>query len=134
MKSTAIAVALLGALVLAGCSTTQVTSVAMGDEKRVCIIDNPRVRGDFAGAYRRALEGRGFQVEVLPESAEISACPVTSRFTGNYYWDLIVYLKYAEIQVYRDGKAAGRAVYNAEASRSTPESTIRSMVDELFKN
>ena len=128
-----IAIALFGAVALTGCSTMEATSAAMGDEKRVCIIDNPRVRGDFAGAYRRALEERGFQVEVLPESADISACPVTTRYTGNYYWDLIVYLRYAEMQVYRDGKPAGRVVYNAQASRSSPESTISSMVDELFK-
>jgi len=126
------AMVLMGALALGACARMQVTSVAL-EEKRVCIIENPRVKFDFIGAYRRALEERGFAVEVLPETASLTACPVTSRYIGYYRWDLVMYLASGEIQVFRGGQPAGRAVYTARSSRTSAEIVIRDMVAEIFK-
>lgn len=130
----AILIASLVALALSACATRQVNPVYMQEEKRVCIIENPRVLHDFLGAYRRTLEGRGFQVEVFPETANASVCPVTTMYTANWRWDMVLYLAYAELRVYKDGKPAGRAIHNARGSRFiTAEGKIQEMVDELYK-
>jgi hypothetical protein len=121
---------------LSGCSTAtkQVNPVAAGEVKRICIIENPRVSFDFLGVYRKTLEGRGVQVEVLPSFAGVSACPVTSRYTANYRWDLVMYLSYAEITVYREGQPAGRAMFSAGTDRFFATDTkIKELIDELFK-
>lgn len=125
--------ALVAALALSACATKQVSPVAMLEVKRICIIENPRVKFDFLGAYRRALEERGFQVEVFPEPAPLSVCPVISRYTANWRWDLVLYLAYAELRVYNNQQPAGRAVFNARSSRFiTTEGKIKELVDELF--
>jgi hypothetical protein len=125
---------LLAALAAAACSTKQVTPVAMGDEKRICIIENPKVRFDVLNTYREALEKRGFQVQVLAPSTSPSGCPVTTTYTGLWRLDFpLVYLAYAELRVYRDGRPTGRAVYNARASRNSAEGPINELVDDLFK-
>src|SRR5688572_2694108 len=65
---------------LFGCSTKQVTPVAKLDEKRVCIVQSAGSgAGNFAEAYRKALEERGYHAEVFMETAQPSICPVTTR-------------------------------------------------------
>jgi hypothetical protein len=126
--------ALAAALAACACASTRVTPVDMQGVTRVCIIENPRVKFDFLGAYRRALEERGFQVEVHPETTRLSVCPVTSRYTANWRWDLVLYLAYAELRVYRDARPAGRAIFNARSSRLiAAEATINDLVDGLFR-
>lgn len=124
---------LVAVLTLGGCATKQVTRAALPDTKRLCIIENPRVKFDFLGAYRKALEERGFEVVVYPETRDVTACPVTTMYTAHWRWDLALYLAYAEMQVYSGGQRAGRAVFNARNSRFiNAESTVKEMVDELF--
>lgn len=125
--------ALCAGLALGGCSTKQVTPVAMPEEKRICIIENPKVIHDFKGAYQRALEERGFQVEVFPDATPLSVCRMTTRYTANWRWDLTLYLAYAELRVYNAGQPAGRAVFHGRSSRFfTTEGKIKELVDELF--
>jgi hypothetical protein len=118
---------------LGACATKQVSPVAMQDEKRICIVENPKVLHDFLGAYRRALEARGFQVDVIAPASELSACPVTTTYVGFWRWDLVLYLAHAELQVYKGGQPAGRAVYDAHGSRLGAEGKINDLVDDLFK-
>lgn len=124
---------LIAALALAGCASKQVSRVDTRGETRVCIIENPRVLHDFLGAYRRALEERGFTVEVLPETARPTACPITTMYTAHWRWDLVLYLASADLRVYRDGVQAGRAVHAARQSRFfAAEDKIKELVNELF--
>ena len=125
--------ALFPVLALGACSTKQVSPVAMHEEKRICIIENPKVLHDFLGAYRRALEERGFQVEVVAPASPPSTCPVTTTYVGFWRWDLFLYLAYAELRVYKGGQPAGRAVYNARSSRTGAEGTINDLTNDLFK-
>jgi len=122
------------ALLLCACSTTQVTPVTELQAKRVCIIENGRVGANFAEAYRKALEDRGYQAEVFMETARPSICPVTTRYTAGWAWDgPIRYLTYAELRVYSGTKEIGRAQFNARSSRFiSAENEIREMVDALY--
>ena len=126
---------LMAVVALGGCATKQVNPVELRGEKRICVIENPRVMHDFLGAYRRALEERGFAVEVLPETARVDACPLTTAYTGQWRWDMVLYLAYAEMRVYRDGQQVGRAVHAARSSRFiSAEGKIREMANDLFKS
>lgn len=123
------------ALGLGACATKQVSPVGGAIEvKRICVIENPRVRLDFLVSYKKALEERGLHVEVFPETAHLSICPVTTQYTANWRWDMVLFLAYADLQIYNDGRTAGRAVFDARGSRFiSAEGKIKEMVDDLFK-
>jgi hypothetical protein len=106
--------------------------------REICIIDNPKVREGFLEAYRRALDHKGFQTRVLDKSATPDECPLTSTYTANWRWDLALYLAFANITVYADGRKVGRAVYDSLGGGGNPakfinaEKKIQELVDQLF--
>jgi len=128
--------AMAAMLLLSACSTKNVTPVAGLDVKRICIIESPAGvgAGTFAEAYKKALEDRGYEVEVFPETARSSICPVTSRYAARWSWDgPIRYLAYAELRVYRGSETIGRARFDARNSRFiSAEHEVKEMVDALF--
>ena len=128
-----ILVALVAAGVLAGCASSQVSPVAKLEAKRICVIENSKVRGDFITAYRKALMDRGFEIQMLPETAQLDACPVTSRYVAYFWWDMVFYMRNAQIDVYTDAKPAGRATFEAGGSRFfSTEEKVKELVTQLF--
>lgn len=100
---------------------------------RICIIENPRVRSDFLDAYKAALSSRGYEVEVVKETPQVSQCPLTTRYVAYWAWDMVLYMRQAELRVYRDGKPAGRAVFQARSSRFIDtEAKVKELVDQLL--
>jgi hypothetical protein len=131
---------LAGVLLLLGaCAIHQkVDPVPRMNAREICIIDNPKVREGFLEAYRRALDHKGFQTRVLDKSATPDECPLTSTYTANWRWDLALYLAFANITVYADGRKVGRAVYDSLGGGGNPakfinaEKKIQELVDQLF--
>ena len=88
--------------------------------------------------FKKALEGRGFAVNILPVNSALRACPVTVTYTANWRWDLAMYMAYAEIKVFNNGQPAGEAVYdslNGGANMSKfikGEDKIVELVSQLF--
>jgi hypothetical protein len=134
-----IAVLAACALSLSGCAIHQnVRPVEMFAEKQVCLIEDTRVRQGFVESYKRALEHKGYLVRRLPAAASIVDCPVTSTYTATWRWDLALYMSYAEIKVYKNGKAIGEAKYDAQqAGMNTgkwidADKKIVELVNQLF--
>ena len=101
--------------------------------KKICVVENPRVQKDFLDAYTKALSERGYEVQVFPKTPPTSQCPLTSRYTATWAWDLVFYMAYAELRVYRDGNPAGRAEFRARGSRLIDtESKVKELVDQLL--
>lgn len=134
MKS--VVLALTAVLALCACATSRVAPVRSAAkepaQKRICVIENPRVKPEFLESYRTALADRGYDVQVL-RKAPPSECPLTSRYTANWAWDLVFYLSYVELRVYRDGEQVGRAEFRARGSRFIDEqSKVKELVDQLL--
>jgi hypothetical protein len=128
-----VAAACVAVLVLGGCARHQVAPVAKLEGNQICIIENPRVRADFVEAYRKALGNRGFQTSMVPSTSALNVCPVTSKYVAYWAWDIVLYMQSARLDVYRDGRPAGRAMYNARSSRLVnTEDKIQELVDQLF--
>ena len=101
--------------------------------KKICVVENPRVQKEFLEAYTKALGERGYQVQVFPKTPPASQCPLTSRYTATWAWDMVPYMAYAELRVYRDGNPAGRAEFRARGSRFIDaESKVKELVDQLL--
>ena len=135
---TSIFVLLLG--VVNGCSIRQTVKPVelTGQSMEICILKNEKVRQGFLDAYTDALKAKSVQVRTLGESASLNECTITSTYTANWAWDLAMYMKYAEIKVYRSASLVGEAVYDATWGGGrldkfiNAETKIRELVDELF--
>jgi hypothetical protein len=135
---TAIFVLLSG--VMNGCSIRQtVKSVELsGQPMEICIIKNEKIRPGFLEAYTDALKAKSVQVRTLGDGASLNECTITSTYTAHWGWDLAMYMKYAEIKVYRSPALIGLAVYDATWGGGRPdkfinaENKIRELVDQLF--
>ena len=134
--------AVLVTLLLVACSTTRVKPVApqvigsAASVDRICIVENPRVAvKEFVNTYQSALEQRGYKVEVIRDrkAYSLAMCPYLSEYTAFYAWDMVFYLSYAELTIYKDGKVAGSAVYRARSSRLvSDEEAVTRLVKELL--
>ncbi len=143
MKTSLIAAFLLFYLLLLGCSVkytaNSVTNLNISS-KEICIIEDTSVREPFLAVYRNALGKKGFVVRTLSPGSDIASCPLTSTYTGEWSWDFVSYMSYAEIFVYRDGILAGNALYKAPCCGwaltfkiyEKTDTKIAKMVDQLF--
>lgn len=106
--------------------------------REICVVRNADVRENFLTAYRNALEDKGFAPRVLETTAGISSCPLSSRYTANWRWDLALYMAYAKITVYENGSEVGSAVYDSLGGGGNlakfidAEAKIKELVDQLF--
>jgi hypothetical protein len=118
---------------LGGCASDrlQVRPVALQDVKRICVIENPRVREEFLDLYRQALVARGYQVDVVPSVSPLGVCPVTSKYVAYWSWDVLPYMARAQIDVYRDGLPAGQGTIAGKYSAT--EEKIRKLVHDLYR-
>jgi hypothetical protein len=107
-------------------------------EKEVCIIENPIVKPGFIDAYKRSLNKKGFQVRQLPSSASIVECKITSTYSATWRWDLALYMAFAEIKVYSDGKPIGEVKYDSQRGGANMgkfidvDKKIEELVNQLF--
>jgi len=114
MKKTSVALLALLLLGLGGCAIRQnVKPTEQFAEKQICLVDNPKVKNGFIESYRKVLVQKGYEVRMLPPSASLMECPITSTYTANWRWDLAMYMSYAEIKVYVQAKPSGEAIYDA---------------------
>jgi hypothetical protein len=127
------------AVLLPACAITQtVQPVADVGIESVCIVQNPAVRPGFLETYLNVMARKGYRVTQLPPGASTGSCEVVSTYVGLWSWDLALYLSFAEITVYRQGKQAGQAQYDSRQGSANMgkfvkgEEKIGELVDKLF--
>lgn len=138
MRPTALAAAALAAGI-SGCTITQsVDPVAAEGIERVCLRTNPDVlMGGFEPALVDMIERRGIPVEVYRELPE-EGCPTIVVYTANWRWDLAMYLHYARIEVWHEGRPVGSAEYDARMGGGNmgkfgpTEAKLAPLVAQLF--
>ena len=133
--------ALAALAALSGCAIRQdvrPVTFAPTAAREVCIIEHSATRAAFLDEYRRVLESRGFQTRVLPEHSPTNSCHVTSTYVARWSWDLTIYMSYAELHVFDDGREVGHAIYDSRLGGARldkfvdAETKIAELVDQLF--
>jgi hypothetical protein len=126
-------------LAVTGCASHQtVKPVQQVESRQICIIQNPSVRTGFVEAYRRALLTKGYAVRDLPPNAALTECPVTSTYSARWRWDLAMYMSYAELRVYSNGRPAGEALYDSQRGGANmskfieADRKVEELVNQLF--
>ena len=130
----------LFSFVFVGCAIHQrVEPVPRLESREICIVNNPNVREGFLAAYQRVLTAKGLRAKLLDQSALPDACPLTSTYTANWR-DLALYMAFADITVYSNGKKVGQAIYDSLGGGGNlgkfinAEEKIKELVDQLFPN
>lgn len=133
----------LAALVLgAGCSIKQtVTPAVMSSEMtpEICLIPAEGLRKGFNTTYDALLRKKGFQTRQIPPGSSPSSCRLSTTYIGTWSWDLALYMSYADIRVFEDGKQVGHAEYDSRHGGGRvidkfidAEEKITEMTDLLF--
>lgn len=135
----ALAVSLL--LSVSGCSIKQnVTPAALNPvaAPEICMIPDSGLRAGFHTVYREQLMRKGFKVRETTPGADLGACALSTRYTANWAWDLAMYMVYADIRVFQDGRQVGQATYDAKWGGGRldkfidAENKIIELTDQLF--
>ncbi|MEF2116094.1 Sbal_3080 family lipoprotein [Pseudomonas aeruginosa] len=128
-------------VLLTGCSIKQQVDPATLNSAlapEICLIPASGVRGGFTVAYGDALESKGFTVRTLPAGISPTRCPIATTYTGIWNWDMALYMSFADIRVYENGRQVGKAVYDSRGGAGRPdkfisaESKIAELTDQLF--
>jgi hypothetical protein len=122
---------------LGACSSVQKIDPAPSYAgETLCIVENADVRESFLVAYSKAVAVKGLQVKRLPAGARLTSCEAVSTYTANWSWDLLMYMRYAQISIYREGRLSGQATYDAHTAVFSKfinaEQKINELVDQLL--
>lgn len=136
-----ILLAVFALLAISGCSIKQnVTpaTLAAPTSNEICMIPDRGLREGFHTAYREQLQQKGFIVSEKQPGTSTSACPLTTAYTANWAWDLAMYMVYADIRVFQDGRQVGHANYDAKMGGGRmdkfidAENKIAELTSQLF--
>ncbi|WP_445936910.1 Sbal_3080 family lipoprotein [Pseudomonas sp.] len=117
---------------LAACSSVQKIDPAKSyTGETLCIVENADVRESFLAVYSKAVEAKGLQVKVLPAGASLGSCEAVSTYTANWNWDLLMYMRYAQISIYREGSLSGQATYDAHTAVFSKFINAEEKINEL---
>ncbi len=135
------ALTICAAFMLMGCAIRQdvvPVTFAPTASREVCIIEHPPTRTTFRDAYQQALRDRGFAPRIVPANSPTDFCPITTTYIARWSWDFTIYMAYAEMRVFHDGRQVGRALYDSRLGSGRldkwidAEAKVREMVDELY--
>ncbi|MFV7772362.1 MULTISPECIES: Sbal_3080 family lipoprotein [Shewanella] len=122
------------------CSIKQrVDPVQVGRSDEVCIQKNPDVRQGFLAEVEKVLTEKQIKYRVLEQLDAAQQCEWTATYTANWAWDLALYMVYAEIKVFHQGRLDGEAIYDARRGGANmnkfidAEPKIRELIEELIK-
>jgi hypothetical protein len=132
-------IALLGAVaLLSACAIHQIIEPVEGEALReVCVVENKAVREEFLTALTQAIEKHGILTRVVEES-EADSCEYRVTYTANWSWDFTIYMRYADIRVWKGDKRIGESEYDSTSGGLSAkkwvnaEEKIHELVDGLF--
>lgn len=107
---------LIAAVAISGCSIKQtVTPATLSAElaPEICMIPALNLRAGFTSAYQASLVEKGFRTRLMAPGSSADRCALATTYIGRWGWDLALYMKYADIRVYEQGRQVGQAEYDA---------------------
>ncbi len=133
----------LACIGLCGCSIKQtVTRVAFSAAQapEICMIPAEGLRAGFNTTYTAQLRSKGFQTRELRPGSPPASCALSTTYIGQWSWDLALYMSYADIQVFENGRQVGKALYDSTSGGARmgkfidAQSKIIEMTNQLFPN
>ena len=128
------------AAVLSACSIKQVVEKAeIPKKKLLCVVENKDVRAGFLEEFKRVLNSKSIPYKMISKYSTPSACEWTATYVARWTWDLALYMSYAEIKVFNNGRLDGKATYDSTRGSANmgkfidAETKIRELMNELLQ-
>lgn len=104
MKKIISIASLVSIFLLSGCSSKLVNVVRKQDVlSHVCIENNPSVKvADFVPVIEKVFHEWGISTEIYDNSVKPNYCSVNMTYTARRSWDMILYLSYAFVSLYKN--------------------------------
>ncbi|WP_447077535.1 Sbal_3080 family lipoprotein [Shewanella algae] len=125
---------------LSACSIKQqLDPVALHQDAGLCILENPKVREGFLQEVEKVLREKQIRYRLVQELNAAEQCDWTATYSANWAWDLALYMVYAEIKVYHQGRLDGQAIYDARMGGANmnkfidAEPKIRELINQLIQ-
>lgn len=144
MRTLYVCAVLAGSLLASGCSIKQtVTPAVISSEipPEICLIPAEGLREGFNTTYDAQLKKKGFRTRQIPPGSSPSICKLSTTYIGTWSWDLALYMSYADIRVFEEGRQVGHAEYDSRFGGARvidkfidAEKKITEMTDLLFPN
>jgi hypothetical protein len=122
------------------CSIKQtVDSADINREASVCVVENTKVREGFLLALEESLVLKNIKYVVVEPNDRDAQCDAKITYTANWTWDLAIYMTYAEINLYSDGKLAGKATYDSRMGGGrldkfiSADDKVKELMNELIR-
>ena len=135
----ALALALLGALAVAGCSTDRSSAVLPGVDlsryRSAFVTCQPKDGAGICDYIARDLRERGWQVTTSAEPLKPREADVLVDYEDRWSWDVSVYLLTLRIDLRAPQTnllLATSRVYRTSLARGTPASMTREALDSVF--
>ena len=123
-----------------GCSIQQrVDPIQVTNNEELCIQKNPSVREGFLAEVEKILTEKQIKYRIVEQLDASQQCEWTATYTANWAWDLAIYMVYAEIKVFHNGKLDGEAIYDARMGGMNmnkfidAEAKIRELIEQLIE-
>lgn len=133
----------LACTALTGCSITQTVNPVPSSNvhsPEICMIPAAGLREGFNTTYTAQLRSKGFQTRELPPGSPPANCALSTTYIGTWSWDLALYMSFADIQVFENGRRIGQALYDSTSGGARmgkfidAQSKIIEMTNQLFPN
>jgi hypothetical protein len=98
------------------------------------------LREGFNTTYTAQLRSKGFQTRELPPGSPPANCALSTTYIGTWSWDLALYMSFADIQVFENGRRIGQALYDSTSGGARmgkfidAQRKIIEMTNQLFPN
>lgn len=127
---------------LNGCSISTAVKPIEKQISNICIENNPDVLMDgFLPELKSQIEQHNISTVVVTNLGKSkSECSHKLEYTANWMWDMIMYLTYAELNVYEGTTLIGNAIYDARFGGGrldkfgSTASKLKTLTEPLFKN
>jgi len=136
---TRIATVILLARMSAACTSVRVTNVdpTRHPMPHVCIVENPKSPSmAFSVSCSRNSSGTGFgPARIRIDGAR--ECEYRIQYSARRGWDMVTYLKFAELRITRNGELVGAATYRHAGGfglnkYASTETKMRRLIDRLL--
>ncbi|MDQ0669178.1 MULTISPECIES: Sbal_3080 family lipoprotein [Pseudomonas] len=130
-------------LTITGCSIKQTVAPATlsnDQPPEICLIPAEGLRAGFNTTYTAQLRSKGFQTREVAAGSPPSVCTLSTTYIGKWTWDMALYMYYADIRVYEQGRQVGQAEYDASWGGGRldkfidAQNKIIELTDQLFPN
>jgi hypothetical protein len=122
------------------CTSIRVTNIdpTRNPASRICIVENPEVTVDgFLSILQQEFLRHGIRTNAYAGASIPSDCEYQMQYSARRGWDMVTYLKFAEIRILRQGELVGAATYRHAGGfglnkYASTEAKLRRLIDKLL--